>query len=342
MLSKKVSLNILAIVMLIGMFSCNNSTQKPDVSNVKIEFSINRFEKDFFACKTSEDLIRCRQKDTFLFDIYVNNIIGDISGGKATPFNEKASYLLKYILHPEIKDLYNECEKKFANFEQYTADFKSALSFYKYYFPDRTTPQIATMVAPFRAFHPCTEKILGVSLDMYLGSDFGPYYSPDLEFPQYQISKMKSDFMVPNAMKAWLLSEFEEPKTGSQFIDFMLYNGKVLYALDKILPETHDSLIIGYMAGQLEFCQHQEYQIWDNIISNKLLYSTDLYAFRGYLGDGPFSSGPGVPKESPPKIAEYLGWQIVKAYMEKKPTTNMETLFKISSQSLLDESKYKP
>jgi hypothetical protein len=342
MFKKIKALNLVWIVLVFGWCGCNQPAKQPDTSSVKIDFKINRFEKDFFSCKNAAELNSCREKDTFLFDIYVNNIIGDISGGRDIPFDEKSSNLLKYILHPEIKDLYQECQSQYGDFDKYAADFKQALTYYKYYFPKRNVPEIVTMVAPFRAFHPCTEQFLAICLDMYLGPEFSPYYSPDLEFPQYQISKMKGDFLVPNAMKAWLLSEFEEPKTGSKYIDFIIYNGKIMYALDKLLPTTQDSLKMGYVSGQLEFCKNQEYQIWDNIISNKLLYSSDLYAFRGYLGDGPFSSGPGVPKESPPKIGEFLGWQIVKAYMDRKPETDMESLFKMPAQTVLDISKYKP
>ena len=336
------ALNLVLVVLVLTWSGCNQPNKQPDVNGIKIDYSLNRFEKDFFACKNSQDLITCRLKDTFLFDIYVNNIIGDISGGRNTEWDEKSSYLLKYILHPEIKDLYQECQKKYGDFDAYSSELKKAFTFYKYYFPERNIPEIVTMVAPFRAFHPCSEHFLGISLDMYLGADFSPYYSPDLEFPQYQINKMKSDFMVSNAMKAWLLSEFDEPQTGSKFLDYIMYHGKITYALDVLLPQVQDSLKMGYIAGQIEFCKNQEYQIWDNIISNKLLYSSDLYAFRGYLGDGPFSSGPGVPKESPPKIGEYIGWKIVKAYMKKKPETDLETLFKLPAQTILDVSKYKP
>jgi hypothetical protein len=342
MFEKIKALNLVLIFLVLAWSGCNQSANQPDTSGVKIDYHINRFEKDFFSCKNAEDLISCRQKDTFLYDIYVNNIIGDISGGESTLPDEKISFLLKYIQHPEIKDLNQECEKKFGDFDDYSNELNNALVLYKYYFPTRSIPQIVTMVAPFRAFHPCSESFLGISLDMYLGPDFSPYNSPDLEFPQYQIRKMKCDFLVPNAIKAWLLSEFEEPNTGAKFIDFIIYNGKIMYALDKILPEVQDSLKMGYVSGQLEFCKNQEYQIWDNIIGNKLLYNSDLYSFRGYLGDGPFSSGPGVPKESPPKIGEYIGWQIVNAYMKKNQETDLETLFKMPSQSVLEGSKYKP
>lgn len=321
---------------------CSTTSEKPDVSGVKVDLKLRRFEKELFSAKNEADLLQIRSKDTFFYDIFTNHLIGDITGGMRVSGIEKTSNLLKFITHEDMLDLYENCEKKYADFDKYFSRLEAAITYYKYYLPERKIPEVVTMVSPFRAAHPCTQNNLGIGLDMYLGADFGPYYARDLEFPAYQIKKMRPDYLVPNAMKAWLLSEFEEPKENVKFLDLMVYQGKVLYMLDHLLPDTHDSLIIGYFAGQLEFCENQEFQIWDNILSNKLLYSTDLYAYRGYLGDGPFTSGPGVPADAPPKIGEWLGWQIVKAYMKKQPATDFETLMKLPAQKVLDVSKYKP
>lgn len=332
----------IVLVMILFMVSCVEENKRPDVSHIPVSIKVIRSENAFFSAKNADDLLQVRNKDSVFFDLYVNHLIGDISGGSEVSWDEKSAQLMKYITHEDMVDLLSECSKKFKNFDDYREALTEAFKLYSYYLPKRSVPDIYTFVAPFRAAHPCWEKGLGIALDMYLGSDFSPYYAPMLEFPQYQIRKMRPDYLVPNAMKAWLMSEFVAPSESSRMIDDMVYSGKILFALEQILPETQDSMLIGYAAGKIEFCEDQESQIWENIITNKLLYSTDKMAYRGYLGDGPFSTGPGVPQETPPGIGDWSGWQMVRKFMKKNPKISLEELFTLPADRILKESGYKP
>jgi hypothetical protein len=50
-----------------------------------------------------------------------------------------------------------------------------------------------------------------------------------------------------------------------------------------------------------------------------------------------------MPRESPGKAANWIGWQIVKAYMERHPNTSFQQLLAIESpQMILDGSNYRP
>lgn len=335
----QISLTLCSFMLL---YSCVEEKKKPDVDHIPLDLKIHRTEQSFFKAANAADLQKVRQEDSVFFDLYVNHLIGDISGGRAASWEEKSEQLMKYITHEDMTDLLSECEKNYRDFSKYEKALNEAFRLYKYYFPKRDIPEIYTFVAPFRAAHPCWDRGLGVALDMYLGQNFSPYYAPMLEFPQYQINKMRPDYLVPNAMKAWLMSEFLPPSESARMIDEMVYMGKILWSMQMILPETSDSLLIGYAAGKIEFCEDQETQIWENIITNKLLYSTDRMAYRGYLGDGPFSTGPGVPQETPPGIGDWAGWRMVQQFMKKNPEMPLEELFKVPADRILKESGYKP
>ena len=55
----------------------------------------------------------------------------------------------------------------------------------------------------------------------------------------------------------------------------MVDKGKRLYILDKLLPQTPDSLKIGYTANQLKGADKNEGLIWNFFVENNLLYETD-------------------------------------------------------------------
>jgi len=58
------------------------------------------------------------------------------------------------------------------------------------------------------------------------------------------------------------------------------------------------------------------------------------------LNDGPFTSG--FAKESPSRVGKWLGWQIIRAYMENNEL-GLEAMFaEKDSQKILQLSKYKP
>ncbi|MFQ5447121.1 MAG: hypothetical protein ACE5FF_09305 [Saprospiraceae bacterium] len=96
-----------------------------------------------------------------------------------------------------------------------------------------------------------------------------------------------------------------------------------------------------YSQPQVDWCNQNEENIWAYLISEDLLYSTAWNDFRKLVEYSPNS--PGMPKEAPGRTANWLGWQIVKAYMKRHPGTSLEDLIALKdAQAIMDGSKYKP
>jgi hypothetical protein len=128
---------------------------------------------------------------------------------------------------------------------------------------------------------------------------------------------------------------------GSRLIDQMIHNGKQLYILDCILPETPDSIKLGYTAKQTQWVKENEPQMWAHFLKENLLYSTELEKIGKLLNPSPNS--PGMPPEAPGRTANYVGMQIIKQFMKRNPNINFEALVKMNdAQKILDLSKYKP
>ena len=81
--------------------------------------------------------------------------------------------------------------------------------------------------------------------------------------------------------------------------------------------------------------------MWSYFIQNKMLYSTDLNEIMKFTHEGPFTSA--FSKESPARTAHWVGWQIVRAYMNKNPEITLQQLMdEMDAQKILTQSKYKP
>jgi uncharacterized protein YjaZ len=84
-----------------------------------------------------------------------------------------------------------------------------------------------------------------------------------------------------------------------------------------------------------------EGHVWAAIIENRMLYSNDGRVVRVFTTDGPFTSE--FSKESPPLLGSWIGWQIVRKYMERNTEVSLSQLLQeTDSQKILSMSKYKP
>lgn len=334
------------LALILVQSSCKDGSRKsPEVSELQEDLSILRLEDPLMAVRNAEDYQALDALDSLFIAQYKTQIMVDITGEGRLPADEVAAAYVDYATHPDIKHLYEAVKSAYPDLKDEEQRLSKAFAFHRHYFPNKTVPRLISYVSPFNAMHATTDETLGIGLDMYLGSDFEPYYSPSLQekFPQYKIDRCRRDYIVVNTVKAWLLKEFEMNETDRRLISHMIYEGKILYALDLLCPDEPDSLKIGYHKGKIEWCEKNEYAMWHHLIENNLLYSNEFQKFSGILMDGPFSKGMNVPPDSPPMIAIWTGWQIVRKYMAKNPEVTLEDLLQNNdAEKILKQSGYKP
>jgi hypothetical protein len=152
---------------------------------------------------------------------------------------------------------------------------------------------------------------------------------------------MQKEYMVSDAMKGWAESDYAIDETSARMVDFMISEGRLIYFLEKVMPDAQDTIRTGYSKKQLEWCNANEKQIWSFFIENKLLFSIDPNLMNKYVNDGPTTNG--FPKESPGNIGKFIGWKIVRSYMKNHPETSLRQLMEEKELvKVFNESKYKP
>ena len=113
-----------------------------------------------------------------------------------------------------------------------------------------------------------------------------------------------------------------------------------MYAVQKLLPETPDSLIFGYTSEQIKWCQQNTDLMWTSLVENKLLFSTDDLTISKLINPAPFSFS---TKEAPGRASIWLGNRIVNSYMKRNKGISIEKLLLDNDyQKILTEAKYKP
>lgn len=237
-------------------------------------------------------------------------------------------------------EINTEVQKSFPDFKGETERIERFFKYAKYYFPAYTIPTVYTLAEEvnYRQKLILTDDLLLISLDNYLGKDH-KFYNGLAEYIAFQQDK---EFLISD-----IAQEFAEQKLNAKrsrtFLSDMVYHGKILYLKDLLMPFEPDAAKIYYSEDQLKWADENETQIWSFFVENDLIYSTDIRLENRFISLSPYSKFYlELDNESSPRIGQYIGWQIVKAYIDKYPKTSIKELLELESDVIFKKSNYKP
>lgn len=321
------------------LLSCKPNPLKLDISNIKTNVEVVRFDNELFKADTSQlstSVAEISNKYPEFFNLFTYKIIR-IGGIGDEPFLNLMKQFLTDTLITNINKL---VESEFSDFPKMEKQLQKSFKYFQYHFPDKALPTIYAYTSGFNQSVVTAENIIGISLDKYLGRDC-PYYQNLNSTPQYKILNMHKDKIVSDVAYAWGVTEFEHTNTATNLLGNMIHQGKIMYFVDALLPEEEDSLKIGYSEIQLEWCKSNEAQMWSQLIEHKMLYSNKRMDIIRYTNPSPTTSG--FPLESPGRTGVWIGWQIVRKYMKKHPEITLPELMNNSDyQQILNDSEYLP
>jgi hypothetical protein len=344
--------NIIKSILVSSLTACtfagckNNHT--PDVSNIKVDITIDRFDKFLFEKVDTLSIAKGANDLQAAFPYFTNDFISNILGLRVitpTTTDSAASatlFELKHFIHV-TRPLYDSLAYKFSNLSRLENELNQPFKYLKYYFPNYQIPKIVAYVGPFNAPGiAITNDALAIGLQLYGGKDFSFYTSAEGQevFPLYISRTFEPQYIPANAMKAIEEDLYPDKSGGRPLIEQMIQKGKEWYMLDKLLPETPDSIKTGYTAGQLKWCENNEGLIWNFFLENNYLYTEEFDIIKTYIGEAPNTQG--MPDASPGNIGQWVGWKIVKKYAEKNESLSLDALMKMDNKKILSEAKYKP
>jgi gliding motility-associated lipoprotein GldB len=325
------------------ILSCNNK-KTPDISKINLNTKIERFDKDFGSLNAnniSEKAPGLRKKYTWFYDDYMEKII--VAGvASDTAYYPNLRFILQ---NPDYLELKTTVDKTFPDLKKQELEINQAFKYIKYYYPKQKLPRLISFLSGFAVQTPIGNDYIGIGLDMFLGENGERFYPALREsIPAYIARRFNPDNISPRVIETLIREDiFPEKDSDRTLLSKMIYNGKVLYLMDAVMPETSDTLKIGYTQKQLDWCEEYESGIWAYFIENNLLYESDYLKIQKYIAEAPFTPGIGEKSDSAPKLGIWTGWQIVKKYMDKNPELSLQQLMEEGdAQKILNESKYKP
>ena len=248
-----------------------------------------------------------------------------------------------FINDSTIKEIYGITKQKYESLfwleNSLTKALKTAHSLYS----DIEMDHFATFVSGFfdysqRILVDKESKSVLISIDQYAIGDMEKYSYFGL--PMFIVERCDSIFLASDIMAEIARQYIVIPDENSlTMLDMMITEGKVLYFLDQVMPQTPDNIKIRYSKEQLEWMQRNEGRVWAYFIQNNLLYEKDYNRYHNFVDEAPKTN---AFKDSAPRTTEYIGWQIVRGYMENNKVSLKELFENSNSQSILQASRYKP
>lgn len=336
---KIVKTSLLSICTLLSTFfiaGCRHEKNKVDIANISVNLAAERLESDLLS--HGNDIQWLKNKYGSFFRLYTTQIV-HLAVSDTTDTVLLKKQLNEFVNDADIKNVYADTKAIYNRFDDVNMQLTDAFKHYKYYFPNKLVPRIVTFISGFNYAIVSSDSALGLGLDMYLGSDSRFY--PALQLPQYKIRKMSKSYLVADAVKGWAQTEWEEPAGTPDLLSNIIYQGKMLYFLDMMMPDTPDSIKTGYTEKQLEWCKNNEKNIWSFFIDHKLLFVSDVSQTAKYTSEGPNTGG--FPNESPGNVGQWIGYSIVQSYMKQYPNLSLEKLMlEQDYKKIFRDSKYKP
>lgn len=318
---------------------CGNRYQyiPKDIEPVTVD--IVRFDSALLAVRadsTMQDIRRLYAEYEAFIPLYVEGVLRLPMSDTAYFSEQLAIFLVDTTMG--LAQTNALAKERFANIDSIQNALNIAFSRLHYLYPDWVIPTVYLFVSGFNSTVIYYEDMLGVGVDMYLGSDY-PYYNQVVY--DYQKSTMQKEYVVRDLMSMYLAYNIAYNSEYNRLLEQMIFRGKQLFLLSQLLPDTPAWQVIGYTPEQWTWCEQYERAIWNRIMEKRDLFKTESRILNSYMNEGPFTAE--VTQDSPGRLGLWVGWQIVKSYMHHNQEITIHDLINEGdAQKILEQSFYKP
>ena len=312
--------------------SCSSDKWEVEPNQVDLgrDFRVRTFHKDIRNLPESDST--AIEKLIRVYGEFWGDYSEDIL--KLGPFNDvvTAAKLRRFLNHESTVetlaaiDTTSGSDAKVAEISQ---ELENGFKRFHALLPSEPVPDVILMTSGFNyAIYP-REEYLAIGLEWFIGHEHPILEKlPPEMFPQYRKLRMHPDLITANALRGWMLVNFQNRGyTGRMLAEDILYWGKVLWLTKRCLPELHDHLLLDWTPTELEWAKANEESIWIELQPSDVIFETNRTVYNRWLTEGPFTRAGSIPQESPDKLGIWMGWNIVEDYMEANPETTIEELF---------------
>jgi hypothetical protein len=294
--------------------------------------AIERLDQALFSTKSPEAVQAFLAKNRAIAALYFDT-------PEAATDTALVAELSARLRNPELNRLYAQTQTEFGDAAALRADLGEAFTNIRRDFPNFDPPRVVTLLTGFMGPDLLvTDSLVVIGLDYFAGPK-ATYRPTGEEFPAYVLRRYQQAYIVPAIVRQIANRYNAQDRNDQTLLADMVYNGKSLVFTRTVLPNTPDSLIIGYSDRQLTETFNAQDLVWAHFIDNQLLYNTSGDIKMRYMGERPFTAE--IGNRCPGRIGEWLGWRIVSRYFDKNRESLPDLMKSSNARQLFEQSGYK-
>ncbi len=317
--------------------SCTLDKLDVDVSDIDLNLEVERFEKEMFEGQSPQEMTRINkeliEKGGELYEFYVYDMLRS-----GSVFDDSIGHYLWYFVSDSMMRMVNDdIQTQFVDFDLIEEQLIDLFKHQKYHLPNAPVPsKIITYNSAFSYGVISTDSVIGIGLEMYLGPE--NRILKEVRFPVYMKDKMSREYLASDVAHSWIATNVLGDDKGETFLSSMIYYGKLMYTLEAMMPDVEENRVIRYTTEEYEYAAASEYNIWQYLVDMNWIYSIDMKVKLRFFEEAPTTVG---IEESPGRIGQFMGWQMVRAYMDANPEVTVEELVNEENESKILKA-YKP
>lgn len=308
----------------------------------------------FFSCgRGKENEIKIERFERVLFETPAEQMpseLKEFASRYASPllpvYPDEPNYMLQlsqFIADQTVRDIYDITVKQYPDLSWLEKELGNALGNAADIDDEISINHFATYISGLSDYEQriAVDRESGsvrISLDHYSIGSMEKYSY--FGMPMYIVELCDSAHLATDIMAAIARQYIAMPdEKDVTMLDIMISEGKVLYFLDKVMPKKDENIRMRYSEEQMEWMRRNESNVWAYFIQNNLLYEKDFNRYHNFVDEAPKTN---AFKDSAPRTTHYIGWQIVRQYMERTKCSMKELFENTNSQAILQTSQYKP
>lgn len=176
----------------------------------------------------------------------------------------------------------------------------------------RFPSEIYGYITPYNQSIIIADSIAAIGLNHYLGEDYAGYRG---YFDNYSL-KLKTQQRIPLDIATALISTAYpfDSSAGTTALSRMLYDGALIEALLRTVPDASLQYILGYNDNEIKWAIDNEAKAWNKLAADNLIYSIDPLIAAKLTASSPSTSL--LSPDAPGRMGSFIGYNIVKRYID--------------------------
>lgn len=237
---------------------------KPGKDDENIQVRIQRYDRIESLYLTTGDYSALQQMKTY-FPMQTRTLIEDVIGLGQVNDPDINTKFLHFFQDSTLQNMLQCVQQQYADIDDINDELSSAFERLKEELPSLRIPEIYTQIGTFDQSIIVGHRMLGISLDKYLGADY-PFYCN--HYSERQRSMMTRSMIVPDCLAFYIMSQFLIQDGNVSQLDHDRYMGRIQWVVNEVTRrDVFDNEHVS-AAGQL--MKDNKKWTFEQLLRNKL------------------------------------------------------------------------